>query len=98
LKARLVNVGIAVTETFANGLGGGTMLVGIASDTDKYAKIAIPATQADVTVCDNLVDTDAIILEDIAAGVLVQLTLTQSTDSGTAAGKGRPFIDMYCWK
>ena len=96
-QGRLVNIGISVTELFANSLGTGGVSLGISGDEDKFADLIVPATQADETVCDVLVDPDAIILADIPADTLVEMNYTLSTDGSTIAGKGIPFVDIYVW-
>ena len=97
-QGQVANVGImAITEAFANDSGGGTVQVGTATDNDAYAKLNIPDATADEACIDINTDTDVVIADDIAAGTLVEVNCTQSTDTGTAAGIGMPFIDLYIW-
>ena len=97
MKGRLVNAGVHITETFANDQGGGTLQIGTAADNDAYALVNIADGAADEDCYDVTDDTDAILEEDIAAGTLIEVNCTQSTDSSTAAGKGMPFVEIYCW-
>ena len=101
-QGQIVNVGVMChTETWANDGNSGTVVggihVGIASDTDKYAKLIVADATADEAVFDVDDDTDAIIVENIPAGTLLELNMVQCTDTGAAAGMGIPFIDMYVW-
>ena len=97
-KGKLVNVGImAHTETFANDTGGGTVQVGTAADNDAYGLLNIPDAVADEACVDINTDSDVVISGAIPAGTLVEVNLTQCTDSGTAAGMAVPFIDVYVW-
>jgi hypothetical protein len=91
-KAKLIKIGIMVTETFATDTTTGSVELGTASDSDAYAKLNIPNATADNDFFDETDDTDAIISPNIAANQLVRVTLTNGTDSTAVGGKGIPMF------
>jgi len=96
---RLLNIGVSVTETFADDTTSADVQCGTTADPDAYGKLVIPDGTADLDFFDSSDDTDAIILaEPIPADSLVKITLTNGTDSGTVAGKGHPQLDFEIWK
>jgi len=96
---RLLNIGVSVTETFADDTTSADIQCGTTSDPDAYGKLVIPDGTADLDFFDISDDTDAVILaEPIPTDSLIKVTLTNGTDSGTAAGKGHPQLDFEIWK
>ena len=91
-RARLVKIGVAITEVFATDTTEGSVEVGTAADADAYAKLSIADEAADNDFYDETDDSDAIIDADIAADTLIRITLTNGTDSGTVSGKGIPML------
>jgi hypothetical protein len=96
-QGELVNIGLSITETFACDGTAASVELGSTSDADAYAKLTIADAAADNDCFDVSDDTDAIISANIAAGALLKVTLTQSTDGSSDAGKGMPFFDFYVW-
>lgn len=93
-QGRLIKVGCMVTETFADDVTVAKVKVGTAADDDAFALLNIADGAADLDSYDETDDTDAIISEDIPADTLVRITCTAGTDSGTAAGKGQPYVTI----
>lgn len=96
-QARIVNIGVAVTEVFATVSGDATMEVGTSGNTDAFGLLTIPDASADEDVIDVSDDTDAILDADIPAGTLVEVNFKHGTESGGVTGQGIPLIDMYVW-
>lgn len=97
MQGQLVNVAVMVTETFACATTAASISIGTAADADAYALLTIADETADLDFFDKSDDTDAIISADIAAGTLIQMTLTQSTDDSADAGIGYPVLYFYAW-
>ena len=97
MSAKLVKIGVGVTEVFATDTTLGSVEIGTAADADAYAKLEIPDTSADNDFIDETDDTDAIISKDIDADTLIKVTLTNGTDSGSVTGQGIPKLsfEMY---
>ena len=96
-NARIIKIGVMVTEDFAGDTTRASFELGTASDSDAYAKLVIPDGTADNDCFDETDDDDAIISADIAAGALVRITLTNGTDSSAVAGQGVPFFVVELW-
>jgi len=97
-KARLVDIGLMVTETFVTTTLEGAIEVGTAGDNDAYGKLNITDSTADEACFNVDNDTDAILDEDIPSGTLVEMNFTcGTTGAGTLAGKGIPYVDIYVW-
>ena len=91
-NARLIKIGLAITETFATDTTVGSVELGTAADSDAYAKLNLVDAAADNDFYDETDDTDAIISAPIAANTLLRVTLTNGTDSTAVAGKGMPIM------
>jgi len=96
-KARLVKIGVMVTEAFVSTSTNAMLQLGTASDTDKYAQLAIANGAADVDCYDETDDTDAILTADIPANTLLEVNLLQAY-AGSPTGQGIPYFVFECWK
>ncbi len=92
--ADLLKIGLMVTEAFACTTTPADIRLGTSSDDDVYAKLQIADGAAVTDFQDETDDTDAIIKPYIAAGTLLKLTLTQSTDDTADTGKGLPMLQF----
>ncbi len=90
--ARLVKIGVAITETFAVDTGEANFQLGTAADPNLYAQLNIPDAAADLDFYDETDDTNAIISEDITHDTLLRVTLTNGTDGTAVAGQGIPVL------
>lgn len=97
-RGRLINIGISVTEEFACATTVASIKLGTAADDDAYATLNIADETADKDYFDVSDDTDAITEDEIAADTLLQVTLTQSTDDSSDAGKGHPSFTFEVYK
>lgn len=97
-KARLVKIGVAITEVFATDSSTGSVQIGTAADANAYASLSIPDAAPDNDFYDETDDTDAIIAENIAADTLIRVTLTNGTDAGTVTGQGIPILEFELFK
>lgn len=96
-NARIIKIGVMITEVFACDTTNGTFELGTAADSDAYALLSIPDGSSDNDCFDETDDTDAIISANIAAGALVRITLTNGTDSSAVTGQGVPFFIVELW-
>ena len=88
----LIDVGLHVTEAFADDATEAAIEIGNGSDADYYAKLNIPDGTAATDTFNVQDDTDAIIIEALPADTQIEVTVTEGTDSGTAAGKGYGYV------
>ena len=58
----------------------------------KIAKLNIPDGTAATDTFNVQDDTDAIIIQALPADTQIEVTVTEGTDSGTAAGKGYGYV------
>lgn len=90
-RGRILDVGIAVTETFAGTSTSGFVRIGTAADPDAYAELNITAAgdgaAADTNYFNTLDDPDAIIEADIPSATQLEVAFVAPT-GGTAAGMG----------
>ena len=93
-QGMLIDIGIHVTETFADDATEAAIEIGNGSDADYYGKLNI-TDGTTLTTCFNVQDdTDAIIIEALPADTQIEVTVTEGTDSGTAAGKGYGYVSV----
>ena len=93
-QGKLIDIGLHVTETFADDATEAYIAVGTSSDPDAYGKLNIPDGTA-LTNCFNVQDdTDAIISEALPADTQIEVSVVEGTDSGTAAGKGYGYVSV----
>ncbi|MBW2632156.1 MAG: hypothetical protein JRC90_10465 [Deltaproteobacteria bacterium] len=101
MQGNLVNVGVAITETFACDSTAALVEVGTIADPDAYASLTVPDDAADTDFFDVSDDTDAIISHtgesQIAADSLISLKGTVGVDAGTEAGKGLVILTFRVW-
>ena len=90
----LIDVGIHVTETFEDDATEANISIGTIADPNYYAELNIPDGTA-LTNCFNVQDdTNAILIEALPADTQIEVTVTEGTDSGTAAGKGYGYVSV----
>ena len=96
----LRNIGVHVRETFACDNTTGKVLVGTSADPNAYGQLEIADGTANTDTFNNVDDTDCLILASdgqnntLAADTQVEVTFVQCVDSGTAAGKGRAYVEV----
>lgn len=95
LKGTLVDVGVAVTETFNQVTTPGYVRVGTTGDADAYAELNMAAAAA-TDFYNTQDDTDAIISEALPADTQIEVACVAPT-GGTPAGIGTVHIvvDVY---
>ena len=100
----LVQIGVAVTETFACDTTAALLEVGSTDGGGEYGALTIPDATADKDFFDQTDDTDAILAitasqtAQISAGSLVYISGTVGADATAAAGKGIPVLTFRVWK
>ena len=68
--------------------------IGTTADPNYYGQLNITDGTA-LTNCFNVQDdTNAIIIEALPADTQIEVTVTEGTDSGTAAGKGYGYVSV----
>lgn len=95
---RLIDIGIAATETFACDSTPACIKVGTGADDDAYGKLNIADGTADTDYFNAANDTDAIISAEIPAGTQIEITPAVGVDSGTEAGKGYGYITFEIYR
>lgn len=93
-KGSLKNIGVHVTETFADDTITGKVLVGTTADPNAYGQLEIDDTTAATNAYNNQDDTDAVISDALPADTQIEVTYVQATDTGTAAGKGYAYVEV----
>ena len=83
---RIVDIGVAVTETFNAVTTPAYIRMGTGADPDAYAELNM-ASAADTDYFNTLDDTDAIIVETLPPDTQVEVAFIAPT-GGTPAGKG----------
>lgn len=94
-RGRLMDVGVAVTETFNQVTTQGFVRVGTATDADAYAELQMGAAAA-TNFYNTQDDTDAIIDADIPAATQLEVACIAPT-GGTPAGIGSVHITIAWW-
>lgn len=89
---RLVDIGVAVTETFNQVTTPGYVRLGTGADPDAYAELNMAAA-ADTDYYNTQDDTDAIITETLPADTQIEVALVAPT-GGTPAGIGHVHISV----
>ena len=93
-QGSLKNIGVHVTETFADDTITGKVLIGTASDPNYYGQLEIADATAATDTWNNQNDTNCVIVEALPADTQIEVTYVQATDSGTAAGKGYAYAEV----
>ena len=93
-QGQLRNIGVHVRETFACDSTTGKVLVGTAADPNAYGQLEIADGTANTDTFNNIDDTDCVISQSLPADTQVEVTFVQCVDSGTAAGKGRAYVEV----
>ena len=93
-QGSIVDIGMQITETFADDSTTGKVLVGTTADPNAYCQLEIADATAATDTFNVQNDSDAIISEAIAADTQIEVTFIQCVDSGTAAGKGYPYVTV----
>ena len=94
-QGMLKNVGLQVTETFADDQTTGKVLVGTTADPNYYAQLEIADGTATTDDFNNQDDSNVILVEALPADTQIEVTCVQGVDSGTAAGKGYPYFETF---
>jgi len=94
-QGMLKNVGLQVTETFADDQTTGKVLVGTTADPNYYAQLEIADGTATTDDFNNQDDSNVILVEALPADTQIEVTFVQCVDSGTAAGKGYPYFETF---
>jgi len=96
----LRNIGVYVKETFEDDLVTGKVLVGTTADPNAYGQLEIADGTLATDTFNNVDDTDCLFLNSagqnntLAADTQIEVTFVQATDSGTAAGNGRAYVEV----
>lgn len=91
-SARLIKIGVAVTEAFATTSTLAMVQLGTAASNTAYAKLQIADAATDEDFQDETDDTDAIIEPAIAANTLLEVNLFHGKEDAAQAGKGLPMF------
>ena len=90
----LRNIGVHVRETFACDNTTGKVLVGTSADPNAYGQLEIADGTANTDTFNNVDDTDCVISQSLPEDTQIEVTFVQCVDSGTAAGKGRAYVEV----
>ena len=93
-QGNLKNIGIHAKETFEDDTTTAKVLVGTSADPNYYGQLEIADGTANTDTFNNVDDTDCVIVQAIPADTQVEVTFVQAVDSGTAAGKGRAYVEV----
>jgi len=94
LQGNLRNIGVYVKETFEDDTITGKVLVGTTADPNAYGQLEIADGTLNTDTFNNVDDTNCVISQALAADTQIEVTFVQATDSGTAAGKGRAYVEV----
>ena len=90
MQGTIIDIGIEVTETFADDTLEACFNVGTSSDADAYCKLNITDGTAITDTFNIQNDTDAIIVEAIPADTQIECLPVVGSDAGIEAGMGYP--------
>ena len=93
-QGQLRNIGVHVKETFACDATTGKVLVGTAADPNAYGQLEIADGTANTDTFNNVDNTDCVISQSLPEDTQIEVTFVQCVDSGTAAGKGRAYVEV----
>ena len=93
-QGSLKNIGLHVTETFADDQTTGKVLIGTTADPNYYGQLEITDTTAATDTFNEQNDSNAVIIEALAADTQIEVTYVQWVDSGTGAGKGNAYVEV----
>jgi|TARA_Y100001951_G_C11149595_1_gene188374 hypothetical protein len=93
-QGSLKNIGVYVTETFAGDQTTGKVLVGTTADPNYHGQLEIADGSAATDVINDQDDSNAVLVEALAADTQIEVTFVQCVDSGTAAGKIYPYVNV----
>ena len=93
-QGQLRNIGVHVKETFACDNTTGKVLVGTSADPNAYGQLEIADGTANTDTFNNVDDTDCVISQSLPEDTQIEVTFVQCVDSGTAAGKGRAYVEV----
>ena len=96
-RAKLIKVGVMVTEDFVSTSTNAFVQLGTAADNDAYAQLEVANGASDIDCYDETDDTDAIISAEIAANTLLEVNLLQAY-AGSPTGQGMPFFDFELYR
>ena len=94
-QGMLKNIGIHVTETFADDQTTGKVLVGTTADPNYYGQLEIADGTANTDTFNNQDDTNCVIIEALPADTQIEVSFIQCVDSGTAAGIGYVYFETF---
>ena len=92
MQGTIIDIGIEVTETFADDTLEACFNVGTSSDADAYAKLNITDGTAITDTFNIQNDTNVIVDEALPADTQIECTPVVGVDSGTEAGIGYPYV------
>ena len=93
-QGSLKNIGLQVTETFADDQTTGKVLIGTTADPNYYGQLEIADGTALTDTFNDQDDSNCVIIEALPADTQIEVTFVQCVDSGTAAGKGYPYVNV----
>ena len=93
-QGMLKNIGFNVTETFAGDQTTGTVLIGTTADPNYYGQLEIADASAATDVINDQDDSNCVLIEALPKNTQIEVTFVQCVDSGTAAGKGYPYVQV----
>jgi hypothetical protein len=97
-RGRIKDMGLLVTEVFADDLTEASVDLGDGSDADRYASLKITDGTAAGKVFTIVDDPDAIIEADIVVSDLTNrelvVTYVQGTDGTAVTGQGTPYVTI----
>ena len=93
-QGQLRNIGVHVKETFACDNTTGKVLVGTSADPNAYGQLEIADGTANTDTFNNVDDTDCVISQSLPEDTQIEVTFVQCVDYGTAAGRGRAYVEV----
>ena len=93
-QGSLKNIGLQVTETFADDQTTGKVLIGTTADPNYYGQLEITDGTVLTNTFNDQDDSNCVIIEALPADTQIEVTFVQCVDSGTAAGKGYPYVNV----
>jgi len=93
-QGSLKDIGLHVTETFADDQTTGKVLIGTTADPNYYGQLEITDGTVLTDTFNNQDDTNCVIIEALPADTQIEVTYVQCVDSGSAAGKGNAYVEV----
>ena len=94
-QGSLKDIGLHVTETFADDQTTGKVLIGTTADPNYYGQLEVTDGTAATETWNNQDDTNCVLVEALPADTQIEVTYVGTTDTGTNTGIAFNYIETF---